>query len=181
MGENEMIQAILEGDERAFKLLVDNYQLMVVNTCYAFVHQEDDARDIAQDVFVQVYESLGAFKFKSKLSTWIYRIAVNKSINFCRSSRGRTRVVNIEKWNMQQELSSDDLLPQEELEREEERSLLHRAIDTLPEKQRAALLLHRYEDLSYKEIAEVMGISLASVESLLFRAKQNLEKQIING
>ena len=71
-----MIETILKGDQRAFKLLVDTYQLMVVNTCYAFVHDRDEAEDIAQDVFVQVFESLGKFRFESKLSTWLYRIAV---------------------------------------------------------------------------------------------------------
>ena len=73
-----MIETILKGDQRAFKLLVDTYQLMVVNTCYAFVHDRDEAEDIAQDVFVQVFESLGKFRFESKLSTWLYRIAVNR-------------------------------------------------------------------------------------------------------
>ena len=80
MGEKEMIKAILKGDQKAFKLLVDTYQLMVVNTCYAFVHDQDEAEDIAQDVFIQVFESLSTFRFQSKLSTWLYKIAVNRSI-----------------------------------------------------------------------------------------------------
>ena len=89
MSEEEMIKAILKGNQKAFKLLVDNYQLMVVNTCHAFVHDRDEAEDIAQDVFIQVFESLGKFRFESKLSTWLYRIAVNRSINHCKSPRGR--------------------------------------------------------------------------------------------
>ena len=89
-----MIKAILKGDQKAFKLLVDTYQLMVVNTCYAFVHDQDEAEDIAQDVFIQVFESLSTFRFQSKLSTWLYKIAVNRSINHCKSPRGRASILN---------------------------------------------------------------------------------------
>ena len=172
-----MIKAILEGDQKAFKLLVDTYQLMVVNTCHAFVHDRNEAEDIAQDVFIQVFESLGKFRFESKLSTWLYRIAVNRSINHCKSPRGRAIKVDIESWK-QQEVAQSPEMPQQQqlLEEQEQLELLHRAIDRLPENQRTALILNKYEELSYKEIAEVMGVTLSSVESLLFRAKNNLEK-----
>ena len=166
MSEEEMIKAILKGDQKAFKLLVDNYQLMVVNTCHAFVHDRDEAEDIAQDVFIQVFESLGKFRFESKLSTWLYRIAVNRSINHCKSPRGRAIKVDIESWK-QQEVAQSPEMPQQQLLEEQDR---------LPENQRTALILNKYEELSYKEIAEIMGTSLSSVESLLFRAKNNLEK-----
>ena len=172
MSEEEMIKAILKGDQKAFKLLVDNYQLMVVNTCHAFVHDRDEAEDIAQDVFIQVFESLGKFRFESKLSTWLYRIAVNRSINHCKSPRGRAIKVDIESWKQQEVAQSPEMPQQQLLEEQEQLELLHR----LPENQRTALILNKYEELSYKEIAEIMGTSLSSVESLLFRAKNNLEK-----
>ena len=171
MGEKEMIKAILEGDQKAFKLLVDTYQLMVVNTCHAFVHDRNEAEDI-----IQVFESLGKFRFESKLSTWLYRIAVNRSINHCKSPRGRAIKVDIESWKQQEVAQSVEMPQQQLLEEQEQLELLHRAIDRLPENQRTALILNKYEELSYKEIAEVMGVTLSSVESLLFRAKNNLEK-----
>lgn len=176
MHEKEMIEAILKGDQKAFKLLVDTYQLMVVNTCYAFVHDRDEAEDIAQDVFVQVFESLGRFRFESKLSTWLYRIAVNRSINHCKSPRGRAIKINIDSWKQQEVAQSVEMPQQQILEEQEQIELLHKAIDKLPENQRSALILNKYEELSYKEIADVMGVSLSSVESLIFRAKNNLEK-----
>ena len=108
-----MIKAILEGDQKAFKLLVDTYQLMVVNTCHAFVHDRNEAEDIAQDVFIQVFESLGKFRFESKLSTWLYRIAVNRSINHCKSPRGRAIKVDIESWK-QQEVAQSVEMPQQQ-------------------------------------------------------------------
>ncbi len=171
-----MIEAILKGDQKAFKLLVDTYQLMVVNTCYAFVHDRDEAEDIAQDVFVQVFESLGRFRFESKLSTWLYRIAVNRSINHCKSPRGRAIKIDIDSWKQQEVAQSVEMPQQQILEEQEQIELLHKAIDKLPENQRTALILNKYEELSYKEIADVMGVSLSSVESLIFRAKNNLEK-----
>ena len=176
MGEKEMIKAILEGDQKAFKLLVDTYQLMVVNTCHAFVHDRNEAEDIAQDVFIQVFESLGKFRFESKLSTWLDRIAVNRSINHCKSPRGRAIKVDIESWKQQEVAQSVEMPQQQILEEQEQIELLHKAIDKLPENQRTALILNKYEELSYKEIADVMGVSLSSVESLIFRAKNNLEK-----
>ena len=171
-----MIEAILKGDQTALKLLVDTYQLMVVNTCYAFVHDRDEAEDIAQDVFVQVFESLGRFRFESKLSTWLYRIAVNRSINHCKSPRGRAIKIDIDSWKQQEVAQSVEMPQQQILEEQEQIELLHKAIDKLPENQRTALILNKYEELSYKEIADVMGVSLSSVESLIFRAKNNLEK-----
>lgn len=176
MGGEEMIKAMLKGDQKAFKLFVDTYQLMVVNTCYAFVHDRDEAEDIAQEVFIQVFESLDKFRFESKLSTWLYKIAVNRSINHCKSLRGRAIKIDIEEWKRQEVAQSLEMPQQQLLEEQEQLELLHRSIDQLPENQRTALILNKYEELSYKEIAEVMGITLSSVESLLFRAKSNLEK-----
>lgn len=169
-----MIEAILKGDPKAFKWLVDTYQLMVVNICHAFVHDREDAEDIAQDVFIQVYESLNKFRFESKLSTWLYRIAVNRSINHCQFLSKKVLRIDIESWKEKAQFPG---MPQHELlEVQEQIELLQKAIDKLPENQRTALILNKYEELSYKEIAEVMGQSLSSVESLLFRAKTNLEK-----
>lgn len=176
MCEEEIIESIRGGDQHAFKQLVETYQQMVSGTCYAFIHNKEEAKDITQDVFVQVYESIGSFRGECKLSTWIYRIAVNRSINYRRSLRGRIQRINIEQWNRQKEICTDELLPQEAMEKQERINLLHRAIDHLPLNQRTVLILNKYEDLSYKEITEITGFSLSSVESLLFRARQNLEK-----
>ena len=120
-----MIETILKGDQRAFKLLVDTYQLMVVNTCYAFVHDRDEAEDIAQDVFVQVFESLGKFRFESKLSTWLYRIAVNRSINHCKSPRGRAIKIDIDSWKQQEVAQTIEMPQQQILEEQEQIKLLH--------------------------------------------------------
>ena len=179
MCETLRIKAILEGDQRAFKDLVDDYKVIIVNTCYAFVHDKDDAEDLAQEVFIQAYESLDKFRGECKLSTWLYRIAVNKAINYKKSVRYRMKRIRLEGDNPIS-IPSKDELAQEKIEKEEIISHLHQAIKNLPERQRIALVLNKYEERPYKEVAEIMGISLASVESLLFRAKSYLEKYFSN-
>lgn len=178
MCEKDVIQAILKGDEKAFKQLVETYQLMVVNTCYAFTHNQEDAEDIAQDVFIQVFNSLPKFRFECKLFTWIYRMAVNRAINYSNSCHGRRIKVDIDVWSSQEVAAEEELSLYTELEKKEQMELLHHAIDQLSEKQRTALILNKYEELSYKEVAEVMGTSVSSVESLIFRARCHLEKQL---
>ena len=173
MCETLRIKAILEGDQRAFKDLVDDYKVIIVNTCYAFVHDKDDAEDLAQEVFIQAYESLDKFRGECKLSTWLYRIAVKKSVRY------RMKRIRLEGDNPMS-IPSKDELAQEKIEKEEIISHLHQAINNLPERQRTALVLNKYEERPYKEVAEIMGISLASVESLLFRAKSYLEKYFSN-
>jgi RNA polymerase sigma-70 factor (ECF subfamily) len=89
MSETEIIKRLQQGDEQAFRQLVENYQKQVVNTCYGLVHSTEDAEDIAQDVFIEVFRSIQNFRADAKLSTWIYRISVNRSLNFIRDNKRR--------------------------------------------------------------------------------------------
>lgn len=175
MCDSAKIKAILEGDEDAFRQFVDDYKLMVVNICYGFIHDAAEAEDIAQDVFIQVYESLEKFRGDCKFSTWLYRIAVNRSINYRKSRLFRMKKVSLDICDCVDFLAEDGL-PQQMIEKEELMELLHHAVNSLPERQKTALVLNKYDELSYKEVAEVMGISVSSVESLLFRAKSRLEQ-----
>ncbi|CCZ80282.1 RNA polymerase sigma factor [Odoribacter laneus] len=178
MGEQELVKRILEGDEKAFRLFVDIHKVMVVNTCYAFLHNREEAEDIAQDVFIQAFESLKSFRFDCKLSSWLYRMAVNRAINSCKSFHKRRIKLKLDEAEQHFDFPSEELPVQEKMEAQERRELLHRAIDSLPENQRKAIILNKYEDLSYKEVADIMNISLGAVESLIFRAKTNLEKKL---
>lgn len=178
MGEQELVKKILEGDEKAFRLFVDIHKVMIVNTCYAFLHNREEAEDIAQDVFIQAFESLISFRFDCKLSSWLYRMAVNRAINSCKSFHKRRIKLKLDETEQQVDFPSEELPVQEKMEVQERRELLHRAIDSLPENQRKAIILNKYEDLSYKEVADIMNLSLSAVESLIFRAKTNLEKKL---
>ncbi len=187
MEDIQIINHILNNNPIGFKTLVNNYQLMVVNTCYGFVHNREDAEDIAQEVFIEVHRSLHRFKKESKLSTWLYRISVNKSLNFIRDNKKNSWFQSLDilfgsekSTGKVIELSAPtNNIPDKIIENKETGNVIYEAINSLPKNQKVAFTLHKYEDLSYKEIAEVMELSLSSVESLLFRAKQNLQSKLI--
>ena len=184
MSDLEIIEQLKQGNEQAFKKLVETHQKMVVNTCFGLLHNREDAEDIAQDVFVEVYRSVANFRADAKLSTWLYRIAVNRSLNHIRDNKKHRWLSVFEsedkaenKRLLQIESSKSDQ-PGFELENKQRAVILHEAISSLPENQKVAFTLNKYEELSYNEIAEVMELSVSSVESLLFRAKKNLQKKL---
>ena len=162
----------------AFKQVFEAYQNRIYNTILYMVQSEEEAKDLTQEVFVDVFLSIKNFKEQSKLSTWIYGIAANKALNHQRFKKAKKRLHSI--------LSIFQLAPKDDipdfvhpgilLENKELSEKLYRAIDRLPEKQKMAFVLRQLEDLPYAEIAEVLQTTMPSVESLLFRAKQNLQK-----
>lgn len=184
MNEAGLIKGIQQGDHESFRILVKQYQQMVVNTCYGIVHDHADAEDLAQEVFLEIYTSAGAFRGDASLSTWLYRIAVNRSLNLVRDRKRRGLFQSLEDAftggkNRNREITAQPGdQPEGHLADQQRADMLHRAIDRLPEKQRIAFTLNKYEELSYKEIAEVMEISLSAVETLIHRAKLNLQKQL---
>lgn len=187
--DSELIEDILDNNsQKAFEELVNRYQPLVTRTCLGFVNRYADAEDIAQDVFIEVYQSLRNFRKESKLSTWLYRIAVNKSLNFIRKQKRHSNLRSIENFftagNSSKSESIEIASPKSadadwNIEQEEDKQMLKRAINSLAENQRIAFVLSKYHDLSYKEIAEVMSTTLSSVESLLFRARQNLQSKLL--
>jgi len=184
MSEDEIIQKLQKGDEKAFRQLVDKYQQLVMNTCFGLVHNTEDAEDIAQDVFIEVFRSISNFRADSKISTWLYRITVNRSLNFIRDSKRSKMAQSLDEiFSLQKGKSSNIMAekaasPDTEFENSERADILYKVIDSLPKNQRVAFTLNKYEDLSYKEIAEVMETSVSSVESLIHRAKKNLQKKL---
>jgi len=176
------INLLIQGDETAFRELVEKYHLMIYNTCYSFIQDSQAADDIAQEVFIEVFESINKFRADSKLSTWMYRIAVNKSLNYLRSRKKHNILRRIENFFIDSkddlELESDVRDPEMILNNAELGTQLQKAINELPKNQRIAFTLHNIEDLSYKKISEIMDTSLSAVESLIHRAKTNLRKKL---
>ena len=175
-----MIQQLRNGDELAFKQLVDDSQDMVYNTALSIVQHAADAEDVAQEVFIQVYRSIDQFKGDSRLSTWIYRITVTKSLDLIRSRKRKKRFAFVTSlFGPNNEILHDPVNfhhPGVALDQKEQAAVLFRLIDQLPENQKTAFILLKSEELSYQEIAKVMDLSVSAVESLLFRARQNLRK-----
>jgi len=186
MDEAQLITGIQQGDRKSFRLLVEKYQKMVVNTCLGIVHNQGDAEDLAQDVFLEIFRTAESFRGDAKLSTWLYRIAVNRSLNLIRNKKRKGFFQSLEEAftsgrNRNNEISdhySDQ--PDRNITDQQRSAMLYRALDQLPEKQRIAFTLNKYEELPYRQIAEIMKISLASVESLIHRAKKNLQEQLFD-
>lgn len=183
MNETEIIAGLKQGNEAAFKELVDSHRQIVVNTCFGLLHNISDAEDVAQEVFIEVFRSVDKFRADSKISTWLYRIAVNRSLNFIRDNKKRkfhsyNELSESKKELLNQQVQEGADTPESDMENNQRKIILHEAVDALPQNQRVAFTLNKYEDLSYKEISDVMNLSVSSVESLIHRAKKNLQKKL---
>lgn len=148
----------------------------VYNIAIGYLQNEKDAEELTQDVFITIHRKLSSFKGNSKLSTWIFRITVNSSLNFLKK-RSRRSIFSLGK---NEEKQSDFIHPGVILENREDSKIIFKAIKQLKGNQKTAFILSYVDEMPRKEVAEIMEISLKSVESLLQRAKQNLRKQLDN-
>jgi RNA polymerase sigma-70 factor (ECF subfamily) len=176
--DKEFIDKLRNSDEESFKILVDTYSDKVLNLCFGFVRNTEDANDISQEVFIEIYFSIKKFREESSLSTWIYRIVVNKSLDFIKSQNRKKRsgiVFSLLSTDKEAVIPGNNN-PENNFHDKQRIIVLKKAMDSLSENQRTALNLSSLELYSYEEIADIMKKSVSSVESLVFRAKKNLEK-----
>jgi len=162
---------------------VETHKGMVYNTSLGILQDSADAEDIAQEVFIQVFHSVKDFKGDSKISTWLYRITVSKSLDHLRAKKRKKRFGFMQ--NLFGSESNEPLVEQAsfvhpgvQLENKEKAAILFKALEKLPGNQKTAFILHKTEGLSYQEVAEVLNVSVPSVESLMVRAKSNLQKYL---
>jgi RNA polymerase sigma factor (sigma-70 family) len=181
--EQQLIQQLRERNELAFRQLVHEQKDRVYNVALGVLRDEEEAEDVAQEVFIEILESIRHFKGESRLSTWIYRITITQSLEVLRKRKRKKRfgfmirLFQGSVGNIEADVP-DFVHPGVQLENKEKAAILFKAIDMLPENQRIAFTLHKLEDLSYDEIAEVMNVTLSSVESLIHRARVNLQKKL---
>lgn len=182
MEDSLLAQEIRNKNQAIFCQLVEKYQQKIVHTCYGIIGNMDDARDIAQDVFVDIWQKIDSFRGDSSLSTWIYRIAINKSLNFKKHIHHQQLIDRIELWmGFKEEENVDEKHAMHtcfEVESSEIADVFRKALNTLPENQRTAFTLCKFEEFSYQEISEIMKLSLSSIESLIHRAKDNMQKKL---
>lgn len=169
--------------EDEFSTIVAEHQDMVLNTCYRFVLNREDAEDIAQEVFLEAYRSLDSFRKESKLSTWIYRIAVTKSLDHLRKKKRKKRFSSLKRVIGVNDPVEEVSLPSQETPAEiftgsEKTEILQNALDSLPDNQKTAFLLSKYDGYSNQEIADILHTTVSAVESLVHRAKKNLQKKL---
>jgi RNA polymerase sigma-70 factor (ECF subfamily) len=174
------VEAFLAGDRKAFEFLFDKYREKVYSIAYRFVRNREDALEVTQEVFLRVYLGLAKFKTNSKFFTWLYRITVNRAIDFSRSRKARPTVrlepAALEAWGERPGNRSRPPDPMELAQEKELEERLLRAVELLSPKHRSVFLLHACENLSYKEIAAVLGCNLGTVMSRLFYARQRLQE-----
>jgi RNA polymerase sigma-70 factor (ECF subfamily) len=179
----DLMARIAEGDEYAFEILVHRHQASVLNLAYRFIGDRTQAKDLAQEVFLRVWQAAKSYEPKAKFATWIYRITANLCFNELKSAR-RKKLLQFLRFNADHEIQTEEDFPDrspsaEDLLVARERNLqVTDALQSLPENQRLAIILKRYDDLSYEEIARILNCSVSAVESLLVRAKRTLQEKL---
>lgn len=166
-----LAEAAAAGNREAFDVIVERHRRSVYQVCYRFVNNHEDASDLAQDIFVRAWKGLKNFKGQSALSTWLYRIAVNACLNRMAVKTPRTEPIESTDFaDTRGESASQTLV------RQERAVAVRKAIASLPDKQRATLILRTYEDMSHQQIADVLGSSVGAVKANFFHALANLKK-----
>jgi len=179
MDDKSLIKEILMHSEEAFCTLTEKYRKLVYQTIFRIVRDRDDADDIFQEVFLEVYRSVHHLRNENDLSGWIFKISYNKALCFLR--KRNPAKVHAGSLLSNTELDgkhSDRQTPVRMLEEKEASLILFTAIDRLPDMQRKVLMMHKFEELSHREIGEMLNLTRASVESLIYRAKYNLKKSL---
>ena len=166
-----LVDASLQGHREAFGVIVERHRRQVYALCYRFVGNHEDASDLAQDVFVRAFRGLRGFKARASLGTWLYRIAVNVSLN-----RVSVKAPITETIDKREHRDMDAEPPDSALLRAERSAEVRAAVAKLPRKQRATLILRVYHDLSHQEIADILGSSVGAVKANFFHAMGNLKK-----
>lgn len=181
MSDQDLIELLKRGDEKAFRKLVETWQDLVFNTVLGMVQDFQEAEDLSQEVFIQVYQSIKQFRGEAKLSTWIYRIAVTKSLDWSRKRKTKKRIDLMKSLIGMADKDPEPgefVHPGVVMENKESAGKLWRAMQSLPDNQRVAFTLVKVEGLSYEEVASIMETTIKAVEALMHRAKEHLRKQL---
>jgi len=182
--DTNLMLRLKDGEQDAFREIVERHKLSVINLCLRFTGNRDDAEDLAQEIFIRVYQAAPRYQVTASFTTWLYRITVNLCLNYQR----RQKIIQF--FSLDHNKNSPDQVkyqipeltvkeqPDTELEKKEIQYFVQQAIQSLPENQKTAIILYRYHNLSYQEIADVLDTTISAVESRLHRAKENLKKKL---
>jgi len=178
--ETELIELLKRKDRAAFKTIVETWQDMVYNTALGILQNAEDAEDVTQEAFIQVFESVSSFKGESKFSTWMYRITVSKAMDHIRKKKRKKRFAFIQSLYGKNDgpvIDPPDFFhPGVSMENKENAAVLFKAVEQLPSNQKTVFVLNKVEGLSYIEIGNILKITDSAVDALLQRAKANLKK-----
>ncbi len=175
--ERELVLRCQQGDVDAMGILITRYQHWVYNIAYGILGHHQDAQDVAQDAFLSVWENIGKFEFRSRFSTWLYRIVKNKCFNHIdQHQRRKTDPMEID--DSQPWVPLDTATPEEAALRSEEKDIVHSALARLKDSYREILVLRELRELPYEEISDILGCTLGRVKSRLHEARKALKKEL---
>jgi RNA polymerase sigma-70 factor (ECF subfamily) len=183
-GDAQLMLRVRDGDMDCYEQLVQKYNRPIIHFMYRMVHNQAIAEELAQEVFLRIYRSRETYRAEAKFSTWLYRIATNLGVNHARDTRHErtAHTVYLDEPDSDTGSSPDlaDSSPtvEQELLREERMKAIRQHVMALPERQRTAVLMHKYQGLDYREIGEVLKLSESATKSLLFRAYQTLRERL---
>ena len=183
MNEKDLIYQLKTRLPAAYNELVLQYQAIVIHTCFKFLLNQHDAEDIAQEVFIEIYQSIPTFRSESKLSTWIYRIAVTKCLDEIKKRYRKKRLVTLGKMLHLEDIAlwlAGGSMPDDQLKGDEKMQEIMSALNILPDNQRVAFTLSKIEGYSNTEIAEILNTTTVAVESLVYRAKKQMSVELKN-
>lgn len=186
MRDEEIIRLIQKGDSQLYGTLIDRYSSKVYSTAYSYTHNHEEARDLVQEIFIKAFHSLTTFKLEAKFSTWLYRIAVNRCIDWSRKRKNKSTILtlNFEEGNILDTIPDEEDNPEEALLREENKEAIRTAVDNLPEIYKTALILYYFEELQVQEISSILDCPKKTVETRLYRGRSMLKgllKQELSG
>jgi RNA polymerase sigma-70 factor, ECF subfamily len=180
----EVMLRVKAGDDSAFDFLVQKYRRPIINFMYRMAHNTAAAEDLAQEVFLRVYRSRASYEASAKFTTWLYRIATNLGMNYSRDTRHERpeNIMNLDEPDEETGQSPDlaDKTPsvEEEIMQRERLKAIRQKVEALPERQKMAVLMHKYQQMDYRQIADVLKLSESATKSLLFRAYETLRTQL---
>ena len=184
LSDAEMMLRVKAGDDSAFDYLVQKYRRPMLSFMYRMAHNPAVAEDLAQEVFLRVYRSRANYEPSAKFSTWLYRIATNLGVNYARDTRHERpeNITNLDEADEDTGQTPDlaDKTPnvEEEILRRERLTAIRQKVEALPERQKMAVLMHKYQQMDYRQIADVLKLSESATKSLLFRAYETLRTQL---
>jgi RNA polymerase sigma-70 factor, ECF subfamily len=184
LSDAEIMLRVREGDDSGFSILIEKYRKQMVHFMFRMSRNQAVAEELAQEVFLRVYRSRQTYRAEAKFSTWLYRIATNLGVNHARDTKSERSAQNVyldqpdPETGTSPDVADTTMNIEQELVREERMSAIRKHVMALPERQRTAVLMHKYQDMDYKEIGEVLKLSESATKSLLFRAYQTLRENL---
>ena len=179
---SELIKKAIEGDESAYKNLLENYRGAIYNLIYKMVRNKEETEDLVQEAFMKAFKALPSFNEEYAFSTWLYKIAVNNCIDHMRKKKLQTYSINkpvqSKDGELDREFPDTSMSPDKSILSEERASIIETAIDELPENYKTAIILRHSEEKSYEEISKILNIPLGTVKARIFRAREMLKKKL---